>query len=346
MKEPDHFTESVENVQEMNRHLNWTQETSITKDEVFKEIVKFKWTAAILLKNCIPEYKDLPPLDIAKLIKDERDRGKQTDEEIIQDEIDLISGTEGTGIEKNTIKDVTFRAYSGVNSLFINVITVNFEMQNKFRKKKPNTISRSVYYAASGLRATVPAGDKEYANIHKVYTIWLCAEDVVFRNGKDTAFIQAQEKAAYVYKHRFGIFRFYDELPGRAYSRDEESDLMEVVMVDLKVLQAKVEDWQCGHASDDERVMLETIYNIKDAIGLMEQIYKVSLTGYGKEVQYTMSLMERVEEQKRVIEEQKRVNEEQKRVNEEQGRQILEKDKMIEELKRMVAELQGKHQLS
>lgn len=62
-------------------------------------------------------------------------------------------------------------------------------MQNRFQKKKPNTISRSVYYAASGLRATVPAGDKEYANIHKVYTIWLCAEDVVFRNGKDTAFI-------------------------------------------------------------------------------------------------------------------------------------------------------------
>ena len=346
MKQLDHFTESVENVQGMNKHLNWTQEMSITKDEVFKEIVKFKWTAAILLKNCIPEYKDLSPLDIAKLIKDERDRGKQTDEEIIQDEIDLISGTEGTGIEKNTIKNVTFRAYSGANPLFINIITVNFEMQNKFQKKKPNTISRSVYYAASGLRATVPVGDKQYVNIHKVYTIWMCAEDVVFRNGKDTAFIQAHEKVVYAYKHRFGIFRFYDELPDRAYSRDEESDLMEVVMVELKVLKAKVEDQQYGHASDDEKVMLETIYNIKDAIGLMEQIYKVNLTGYGKEVQYTMSLMERLEEQKRVNEEQKRVNEEQKRVNEEQGRQILEKDKMIEELKRMVAELQGKHQLS
>lgn len=112
---------------------------------------------------------------------------------------------------------------------------------------------------------------------------------VVFRNGKDTVFIHAQEKVAYIYKHRFGIFRFYEELPDRAYSHDEESDLM-------------------------------------------EQIYKVSLTGYGKEVQYTMSLMERLEEQKRV--------------NEEQERKILEKDKMIEELRRMVAELQGKHQLS
>lgn len=62
-------------------------------------------------------------------------------------------------------------------------------MQNKFKKKKPNTISMAVYYAASGLRATVAAGDREYANIHKVYTVWLCAEDVVFRNGMNTAFI-------------------------------------------------------------------------------------------------------------------------------------------------------------
>lgn len=251
----------------MNERLKWPQVTSITKDEIFKEMIKFKWTAAILLKNCIPEYKNLSPLDIAKLIKDERDRGNQSDEEIIQDEIDLISGTEGAGVEKNTIKDITFRAYSNENSLFINLITVNFEMQNKFKKKKPNTISRAVYYAASGLRATVAAGDKEYANIHKVYTIWLCAENVVFRNGIDTSFIYNKEKINYIYKHRFGIFRFYDELPDRTYSRDEESDLIEVVMVDLKVLGNKV---KYGQASDDETVMLETIYNIQSAIKLME----------------------------------------------------------------------------
>ncbi len=95
-------------------------------------------------------------------------------------------------------------------------------MQNKFKKKKPNTISRAVYYAASGLRATVAAGDREYKNIHKVYTVWLCDEDVVFRNGMDTAFIYKKESLNYIYKHRFGIFRFYDELPDRTYSRDED----------------------------------------------------------------------------------------------------------------------------
>ena len=194
MGQQDNFTESTKKVHGMNERLKWPLVTSITKDEIFKEMIKFKWTAAILLKNCIPEYKNLSPLDIAKLIKDERDRGNQSDEEIIQDEIDLISGTEGAGVEKNTIKDITFRAYSNENSLFINLITVNFEMQNKFKKKKPNTISRAVYYAASGLRATVAAGDKEYANIHKVYTIWLCAENVVFRNGIDTSFIYNKKK--------------------------------------------------------------------------------------------------------------------------------------------------------
>lgn len=334
----------------MNERLKWPLVTSITKDEILKEMIKFKWTAAILLKNCIPEYKNLSPLDIAKLIKDERDRGNQSDEEIIQDEIDLISGTEGAGVEKNTIKDITFRAYSNENSLFINLITVNFEMQNKFKKKKPNTISRAVYYAASGLRATVAAGDKEYANIHKVYTIWLCAENVVFRNGIDTSFIYNKEKINYIYKHRFGIFRFYDELPDRTYSRDEESDLIEVVMVDLKVLGNKV---KYGQASDDETVMLETIYNIQSAIKLMEQVYEVDLSGYNEEVYSKMSLMERLEEQKRVneeqekeLKEQQRINEEQQRINEEQKRINKEQYQTIEQLKKLVAELQGKLQLS
>lgn len=339
MGQSDNFIESVGNVRVMNERLKWSLDTSVTKDEIFKEILKFKWTAAILLKNCIPEYKDLNPLDIAKLIKNERDRGEQSDEELIQDEIDLISGIEGTGVEKNTIKDLTFRAYSSVNSLFINLITVNFEMQNKFEVKKPNTMSRAVYYAASGLRATVAAGDKEYANIHKVYTIWLCAEDVVFRNGMDTAYIRREENVNYAYKHRFGIFRFYDELPGRIYSRDEETDLMEVIMVDLKVLNDKVKDGQNGHVTDDEKVMLESIYNIQGAIEMMERVYEVDLTSYEKGVHGKMSLMERLEERERELEEQKKVIEEQKKVNEEQN-------KTIEQLKKLVAELQGKTQLS
>lgn len=104
---------------------------------------------------------------------------------------------------------------------------------------------------------------------------------------------------------------------------------MEVVMVDLKVLGDKV---ICGQSSADETVVMETIYNIQDAIKLMEQVYEVDLSGYNEEVYSKMSLMERLEEQKRVNEEQKRVNEEQ--------------NQTIEQLKKLVAELQGKLQLS
>ena len=99
--------------------------------------------------------------------------------------------------------------------------------------------------------------------------------------------------------------------------------------------------------------MLETIYNIQDAIKLMEQVYEVNLSGYNEEVHSKMSLMERLEEQKRVNEEQKRVNEEQerelkeqKRANEEQKRVNEEQYQTIEQLKKLVAELQGKLQLS
>ena len=364
MGRSDSFTESVKNVRAMNERLQWPLDTSITKDEIFKEMIKFKWTAAILLKNCIPEYRNLSPLEIAKLIKDERDRGRQSDEEIIQDEIDLISGTEGTGVEKNTIKDVTFRVLSSKSSLFINLVTVNFEMQNKFKTKKPNTISRAVYYAASGLRETVAAGDKEYTNMHKVYTIWLCAEQVVFHNGIDASYIYENYGMRYAYKHRFRMSRFYDELPCKFDTMDEEADLMEVVMIDLKVLGDKVKDSQNGDATDDEKVMLETIYDISHAIELMEQVYEVDLTRYEKGVHSKMGLIER---QRYVIEEQKRVNEEQERQLQEKDKTIGEKDKTIgekdktigerdktigerdktiEELKKIIDELQGKLQLS
>lgn len=96
---------------------------------------------------------------------------------------------------------------------------------------------------------------------------------------------------------------------------------------------------QEGCATDDERVMLESIYNIQDAIEMMEQVYKVDLTSFEKGVASKMSLVEKLAERERELEEQKKVNEEQKKVNEEQY-------KTIEQLKKLVAELQGKIQLS
>lgn len=78
--------------------------------------------------------------------------------------------------------------------------------------------------------------------------------------------------------------------------------------------------------------MLESIYNIQNAIEMMEQVYEVDLTSYEKGVRSKMSLMGRLAERERELEEQKRVNEEQ--------------NKTIEQLKRLVAELQGKMQLS
>lgn len=91
------------------------------------------------------------------------------------------------------------------------------------------------------------------------------------------------------------MFRFYDELPGRTYSHDEEADLMEIIMIDLKVLNNKVRDEQNGYATDDEKVMLELIYNIQDAIEMMEQIYEVDLTSFEKGVKSKISLMENLQ---------------------------------------------------
>ena len=41
MGQSDNFIESVENVRAMNNWLDWSLDTSITKDEVFKAMLKF-----------------------------------------------------------------------------------------------------------------------------------------------------------------------------------------------------------------------------------------------------------------------------------------------------------------
>jgi len=350
------FIGTASNVRQINEFLGWANVDDTRKDEVFKEIFRYKWAAAILLKNCITAYKDMHPLKIVKLIKDEKQRGPMSDAQLVQDEIDLIVGTEGTGVQKNTLQDLTFGAYTDEKREIINLITVNFEMQNEFKKGKPNTISRAVYYAASKLQATVSAGDKNYANLHKIYTIWLCADDVVLGEPPSIKDICKASKIEYLYKSRFNMMLHYDEIPDKTYGMYKEADLMEVVMVDLCVLQEKVSN---GVASADETVMYKSLYNLPSAIPLMENVYSVELSNFEGGVINKMSLLERLEEKDKQLEEQavgykkqleeqavgyKKQLEEQavgyKKQLEEQEKQLEEQEKQIEEFKRQLAELQ------
>lgn len=139
-----------------------------TKDENFKDIIRYKAIAALLVKLTIPEFKDKTLVEIAKLIVDIRRRNdKDTDTSILEDEVDFLPTEIGTNDEKNTLSDSIFqiRTGDGISNIrlgnIFDKVTVNAEMQNTTSESVLgyNLISRAVYYGASLLRSTVPAGD-------------------------------------------------------------------------------------------------------------------------------------------------------------------------------------------
>ena len=151
----------------------------ITEDEVFKNVVRYKAIAAIIVKGIIPEFYDKLLLEVAKSIINTKDRkGIMSNTAILEDQVDLMPAEAGTKDEKKTVNDAVFRVRLHEDIIEIKLkcidreITVNTEMQRTTLESRLgyNLISRAVYYGASLLRDTVPAGDTEYTNIHKVYT--------------------------------------------------------------------------------------------------------------------------------------------------------------------------------
>lgn len=250
-----------------------------TKDENFKDIIRYKAIAALLVKLTIPEFKDKTLVEIAKLIVDIRRRNdKDTDTSILEDEVDFLPTEIGTNDEKNTLSDSIFqiRTDDGISNIrlgnIFDKVTVNAEMQNTTSESVLgyNLISRAVYYGASLLRSTVPSGDTKYTDIHKVYSIWFCNGNIKF----DTNYNEVKHE----YIHRYGMRRFYSDVTKQVAPAEKPSDLMEVVLVELKKLREHLDN-------DTERLVYDLFYNTSNVVNQIESIEKVNLTKVRKGVQ-------------------------------------------------------------
>ncbi len=208
----------------------------ITEDRSFKDILRFKAIAAVVLKFAVMELKDKSLIEIARLIKDERGRkAGMTDAEVLDDEIDFLPSEAGVKDEKETKNDTVFKILLSGREVPVGVahlgkvLTVNTEMQNKTTGLGYNIISRAVYYSASLLRDTVPAGDSEYKGMHKVYSIWFCDASL-----PDLQRIpELKERCV----HTYSIWRGYHEW--EYLYKDKNADLMQIVMVELPKLKEK-----------------------------------------------------------------------------------------------------------
>jgi predicted transposase/invertase (TIGR01784 family) len=243
------------------------------KDESFKDIARYKCSAALLIKFAIPEFMDVPYEDIVRAIIDERERGNMTYEDILQDEIDSTKTEIGTGKEKNTINDVVF-SIKRPNSNDVDVVvfqsklTINFEMQSTTSRSALgyDITQRAIYYAASLLRETVPAGDSKYTNIHKVYTIWFC---------DSLLGINKTEEAVNEFIHYYEIRRCYPHI--RKTGKDENADLMSAVMVELPLLKKHLDN-------DIYRAVYKLFYDTRSSVTDIETISKINLTKFKRKV--------------------------------------------------------------
>ena len=251
------------------------------KDEAFKEIAKHKVVAALILKVTVSEFKDMSLVDIAKCIKNskESDSVKNDVHALLNGEIEQLQTETGAGGEKETRNDIVFKVeLPGTGEMQISLSrTVNFEMQGHVQNTKPELNRRAIYYAASLLRNTVTRGDKNYENMHKIYSIWLCNDKVTIERRKET-----EDR----YIHKIKMHVSYDDIPSQTIY-DKDYDFMEVVLVELPQMKNTL--------LKEEAALVSLLYSKKDAIDRIEEMLPIKLDRAGKEISKAMNWEERTQ---------------------------------------------------
>lgn len=205
--------------------------SALMKDMAFKSFMKYKGIVALILKHVVIELEDLSEIEIVKSIKNINARPHNIpDIDAITDKIDLLPSEDGEVGEKNIRYDITFLL--SVNNENIKIdLTIGLEMQQITSEKilDYNIVSRAVYYAASLLRNTITADNKDYSQIHKVYSIWFCKNDIFSEEERTGLYDKG-------YIHRYKMLRaYYPSIKGTKgeWIYDKNADLMEVVMLEL-----------------------------------------------------------------------------------------------------------------
>lgn len=193
-------------------------------DRAAKKLLSNKYVLAMIMRECIEEYKESELIDIAgKYIEgspsvsidsvhmDEGKHSKKADQSING------MNTESVSIDEGTITyDIKFRALLPESSKSVGLI-INIEAQNDWNPGYP-IVKRGVYYCARMISEQYGTtfSHSEYGKLEKVYSIWICINPA--RNRVNT------------------ITRYFineQNIVGKAYEPKNNYDLMNVLMVCL-----------------------------------------------------------------------------------------------------------------
>ena len=165
-------------------HALFLTEGRALYDEAAKRLLSQKTVLAYILKECLMEYQDYTPEEIAdRFIEGDPQVGEaavHADEEISEwEKPERILGlnTEDTTVTEGLVRyDIRFKALLPKDPERLYLI-LNIEAQNGQQTWYP-LLKRAVYYGSrliSSQYGTVFSG-MDYGAVKKVYSIWICTE--------------------------------------------------------------------------------------------------------------------------------------------------------------------------
>lgn len=190
-------------------------------DEGVKRLLANKSILAVIMKECVPEYRDCTTKDIAeKYIEGEPQIGAVG---VNIDETNRVNpaihgiNTEDATLTEGTIRyDVRFYATAPSEDGLIGLI-LNVEAQNRYNAGYP-LLKGAIYYCSRMISAQYGTEftKGEYGKIKKVYSIWVCMNPPKNRRNTITQY-SIQEK----------------HIIGEAAEQVRNYDLMSAVMICL-----------------------------------------------------------------------------------------------------------------
>ncbi|MCC8014764.1 MAG: Rpn family recombination-promoting nuclease/putative transposase [Eubacterium sp.] len=181
-------------------------------DEQVKKTLAIKIFLAHILKDCLEEFKDCDPNDIAeKYIEGEPEISVEATH---QNENEIIKGMDR---EDEIVRyDILFYVYAPTLSGTVKLI-INLEAQQDYYPGYP-LLKRAVYYCSRLISSQYNKEftNSKYGNIKKVVSIWVCSEAPKDKQNTITRFSMREQN-----------------IVGRAKYNFSDYDLLDVVMVCL-----------------------------------------------------------------------------------------------------------------
>lgn len=155
------------------------------KDDAFKSLMKFKYIAGRLLNLAVDDFREYDLDTIILGIEDvgQSDRKDKSLMDIYTSEIQQLNLESGSIGEKQIRHDLLFKLklpkdpskkFSDISEEETETSLIKFSIDIEMQKSSSvdySLVSRGIYYAASILRDTLDANNRNYKNIHKVYSL-------------------------------------------------------------------------------------------------------------------------------------------------------------------------------